>query len=187
VEVFFHIFALGVPSLVLTLLVCRFIQLQYLYLNSIGTNTLSMDHNKMEIKVVAHICWHFDHAYFFSRDTYLTRKFVEKYILVQSLQYHILTLSLSTTLAYTFLYATVFLYLMLQVDVLLKHFTSVLVIFDSILTFRVKRRTHLPTDRTRWAMFEYEENHIFSVEGCISMDTIHFDLAELTNYLFYYS
>ena len=39
-----------------------------------------------------------------------------------------------------------------------------------------------PPKRTRRGVFESEENHIFSVERCISMDTIHFDLAELTNY-----
>ena len=142
-----------------------------------------MDHNKMEIKVVAHICLHFVHAYFFSQDTYSNQKIHGK--MYSSSLFTISyfnPLSLFTTLAYTFPYATVFLYLTLKVDVLVKHFTSVIVIFGSILTFCVKRRTHLPTDRTRWAMFECEENHIFSVEGCISMDTIQFDLAELTNY-----
>ena len=53
-------------------------------------------------------------------------------------------LSLFTTLAYTFPYATVFLYLTLKVDVLVKHFTSVIVIFGSIFPFTSREEHTCP-------------------------------------------
>jgi len=53
-------------------------------------------------------------------------------------------LSLFTTLAYTFPYATVFLYLTLNVDVLVKHFTSVIVIFGSIFPFASREEHTCP-------------------------------------------